>query len=359
MKGRPKKYQNPEEAKKAQKEKIRIWRLKNKDRVKLIVKEYHKKNPEVVKKSHKKYQETNSSLILERARKSNTKRLVEKKLFKNDFFKKRKKSKEEAEKIFNEQIRLLRIRDREKKESKLLQKKVAKRRNPAPKFRKILIKNCSQCNKLFSSKNSSAKFCSKKCASAHQINLRKTPEYKKRVQEIRKRLRKNSPDKIKKHLEKYYSTEKGQITRLWDSLRHRIKKYTFSKRETHRKDMSKLTGCSKFFLLKYLESKFYDHPITNIKMTWSNTKDWHIDHITPLKILNPKNEEHFKIANHFSNLQPLWAEENYKKSSKVTPGYGVAHLKRKYKKLQSLGDLTKISNEKEAKAIIIQVSKVL
>ena len=45
-----KKYSSKEEAKKAQKEKIRIWRLKNKDRVKLIVKEYHKKNPEVVKK---------------------------------------------------------------------------------------------------------------------------------------------------------------------------------------------------------------------------------------------------------------------------------------------------------------------
>ena len=38
MKGRKKKYQNPEEAKKVQKEKIRLWRLKNKDRIKLIVK---------------------------------------------------------------------------------------------------------------------------------------------------------------------------------------------------------------------------------------------------------------------------------------------------------------------------------
>ena len=41
MKGRPKKYQNPEEAKKARNEQIRLWRLKNKDRIKLIVKEYH------------------------------------------------------------------------------------------------------------------------------------------------------------------------------------------------------------------------------------------------------------------------------------------------------------------------------
>jgi len=124
-----------------------------------------------------------------------------------------------------------------------------------------------------------------------------------------------------------------------ESVYKRIKTYTFSKVQTARKDMDKLTGCSKLFLLKFIESKFYDHPITNEKMTWANSNEWHIDHITPLKALNPKNEEHFKIANHFSNLQPMWADENLRKGANVTPGYGVAHLKRKYKTLQSLEDL--------------------
>jgi hypothetical protein len=123
--------------------------------------------------------------------------------------------------------------------------------------------------------------------------------------------------------------------------------------------MDKLTGCSKFFLLKFIESKFYDHPITNKKMTWSNIKDWHIDHITPLAVLDPKNEEHFRIANHFSNLQPMWAEENLKKSSKITPGYGVAHLKRKYKTLQSLGDLANISTKLEADVVLKKISKLI
>jgi endogenous inhibitor of DNA gyrase (YacG/DUF329 family) len=330
------KYKSKEEAKKAHKEKIRLWRLKNKDRIKLIVKEYHKKNPDIIEKSHKKYQTKNKDLILEKVRISNAKRLAEKKLSKNNYLKKEKKSKEDVEKIFNEQIRLLRIRDKEKKESRLLQKKL--KRNPPQNFRKILIINCSYCKKLFSTKKSFTKFCSKKCASAHQINFRKTPEYKKRVQEIRRKMRKNSPDKIKKHLKKYYSTEKGQITRLWDTLRNRVKIYTFSKRKSSRKDMDSLVGCSRLFLLKYIETKFYDHPVTNKKMTWSNTKDWHIDHITPLAILDPKNEEHFKIANHFSNLQPLWAEENLKKSYKVISGYGVAHLKRKFYKIQKFGE---------------------
>ena len=63
MKGRPKKHQNPEEAKKAQKEKIRLWRLKNKDRIKFKVKEYQKKNQDIVKKSHKKYQDKKKDII--------------------------------------------------------------------------------------------------------------------------------------------------------------------------------------------------------------------------------------------------------------------------------------------------------
>ena len=301
MKGRPKKHQNPEEAKKAQKEKIRLWRLKNKDRIKLIVKEYHKKKPDVVKKSHKKYQEKNSGVILERARKSNAKRLAEKKISKTSYLKKEKKSKEELKKIHNENLRLLKISNEKKKKLQLLEKKRKKK-----KYQKDNAKKFYQWRKNY-----------------------------------------------------FATTDKGRIIRLWNLVRKRIKTYTFSKVQTTRRDMDNLTGCSQYFLMKFIESKFYDHPVTNKKMTWSNAKDWHIDHITPLKVLNPDNEEHFKIANHFSNLQPMWAEENLKKSSKVTPGFGIAHLKRKYKRLQSLGDLSKISNVKEAKEIIIQASKVL
>jgi len=54
-------------------------------------------------------------------------------------------------------------------------------------------------------------------------------------------------------------------------------------------------------------------------MTWKNrsNKTWHIDHIIPLSRLNKNssNEDIKKIC-HYSNLQPLWAEENIKKSNK-------------------------------------------
>ncbi|WP_206075190.1 hypothetical protein, partial [Pseudoalteromonas fuliginea] len=60
-----------------------------------------------------------------------------------------------------------------------------------------------------------------------------------------------------------------------------------------------------------IESKFKDG------MSWGNHGDWHLDHIIPIahfmkdKIYDPK------IINALENLQPLWADENLKKSAKA------------------------------------------
>ena len=70
-------------------------------------------------------------------------------------------------------------------------------------------------------------------------------------------------------------------------------------------------------LAKYLESKFYDHPKTGEKMTFDNHgyHGWHIDHITPLD--SAKTEGDIIKLCHYTNLQPLWAEDNLKKSNKT------------------------------------------
>lgn len=49
-------------------------------------------------------------------------------------------------------------------------------------------------------------------------------------------------------------------------------------------------------------------------MTWENhsLKGWHIDHIKPLNLAKTE-EELYKLC-HYTNLQPMWAEENLKKS---------------------------------------------
>lgn len=48
---------------------------------------------------------------------------------------------------------------------------------------------------------------------------------------------------------------------------------------------------------------------------WGNGPGkWNLDHIVPLSWFDLSNEDQFKSAAHYSNYQPLWWEENLKKS---------------------------------------------
>jgi hypothetical protein len=69
-------------------------------------------------------------------------------------------------------------------------------------------------------------------------------------------------------------------------------------------------GCSIKELKLYLEKKF------EIGMTWDNYGRWHIDHIIPLSSFDLTNREHVKKVCNYTNLQPLWAEDNLKKWAK-------------------------------------------
>lgn len=78
-------------------------------------------------------------------------------------------------------------------------------------------------------------------------------------------------------------------------------------------------GCSIEELRLYLEKQFYPNPKTGEKMIWGNwARDgWHIDHIKPLSSFNLTDRKQFLKACHYTNLQPLWHHENYKKGSKI------------------------------------------
>lgn len=74
-------------------------------------------------------------------------------------------------------------------------------------------------------------------------------------------------------------------------------------------DFQKYLGCTLEQLKAHLESKFVDG------MSWENRDKWHIDHITPL--CSAKTETDLTQLCHYTNLQPLWAEDNLKKNGKV------------------------------------------
>lgn len=67
-------------------------------------------------------------------------------------------------------------------------------------------------------------------------------------------------------------------------------------------------GCSAVDFRQHIERQFLKG------MTWENRSEWHIDHIIPLA--TAKTEEDVIRLNHYTNLRPLWAEDNLKKSDK-------------------------------------------
>lgn len=72
---------------------------------------------------------------------------------------------------------------------------------------------------------------------------------------------------------------------------------------------SKYLGCTIDQLKFYIESRFKEG------MSWDNygQKTWHIDHLEPMCKFDLFNENDLVKVCHYSNLQPLWAKENYKK----------------------------------------------
>lgn len=66
-------------------------------------------------------------------------------------------------------------------------------------------------------------------------------------------------------------------------------------------------------LVEHLEKQFVDG------MTWENYGEWHVDHKLPITYFNFKEvgDEEFLKCWGLDNLQPMWGDENIKKSNKV------------------------------------------
>jgi hypothetical protein len=63
------------------------------------------------------------------------------------------------------------------------------------------------------------------------------------------------------------------------------------------------------------EFKLYISSLFIEGMTWDNYGKWHIDHIIPISY--GKTIEEIEQLNYYTNLKPLWAKDNLKKSNKL------------------------------------------
>jgi hypothetical protein len=164
----------------------------------------------------------------------------------------------------------------------------------------------------------------------HRKWTAKNPEW---VYNRHKKWREENPEKVKELQEEWYKKnpekrleyrknykprknqqrkERRKIDPLFvltNNLRSRMYKFLITLNITKKNTTFEIVGCSPEFLKEHLEKQFVSG------MSWENRTDWHIDHIIPLS--SAKTEEELYKLCHYTNLKPLWAEENLKKSNKI------------------------------------------
>jgi len=122
---------------------------------------------------------------------------------------------------------------------------------------------------------------------------------------------------------KYYQQKKHEIHKKRKEYEKTNVNYKLAKRLRSRLNIAIKTnyragsavrdlGCTIEELKRYLESKFQGG------MSWDNygRNGWHIDHIRPLSGYDLSNTEQVKEACHYSNLQPLWRQDNLSKGDR-------------------------------------------
>ena len=130
--------------------------------------------------------------------------------------------------------------------------------------------------------------------------------------------------KMKNYKKKWYDNGGREINYKWrrEKLKNdpvfraqmnlRLRLYEFIKKGKYRKygRFKTMLGCDWDYFKKHIESQFEQG------MSWSNYGKWEIDHVIPISVWDLSKEEDQMLASHYTNLQPLWAEENRKKSNK-------------------------------------------
>ena len=140
-------------------------------------------------------------------------------------------------------------------------------------------------------------------------------ENKEKWNEYISEYRKINVDKIRELKRNYEKIRKNNdpIYKLINNFRTAI--YQVLKENNVRKNghYFEILNYSPDELINHLETQFTDG------MTWENYGRWHVDHIRPISSfnINQIGDEEFMKCWSLENLQPLWGEENIRKSNKI------------------------------------------
>ena len=144
-------------------------------------------------------------------------------------------------------------------------------------------------------------------------------ENKERIKVNKKIWELANPEKVKKNRNKYQKSryDRDENFKIRKTLRTRINSALRAQGASRTASAVKDLGCTIPEFKAYMEGLFKPG------MTWDNHSldGWHIDHIRPLVAFDLSDPEQQKLACHYTNLQPLWAEDNLSKS-KTPSHYG-------------------------------------
>ncbi len=129
--------------------------------------------------------------------------------------------------------------------------------------------------------------------------------------EYHKKYRQENREKIREYQRRKYrnNPEYG----LGSSILWAIRKQIKNNNSGFAANWQKWVGYSVEQLVEHIENKFLGG------MTWENRGEWHVDHIIPISAFNftAVSDIDFRRCWALSNLQPLWAEDNMSKGSKL------------------------------------------
>ena len=119
--------------------------------------------------------------------------------------------------------------------------------------------------------------------------------------------------KDKRNLQRKGKRDTDVNYKITELLRGRVGRSILLKRGYRSEKTKELIGCSAEFIKHHIESQFTEG------MSWENHGifGWHIDHILPIDSFDLGDEEQIKKCFHWTNLQPLWAEDNWRKGNKI------------------------------------------
>ena len=151
-------------------------------------------------------------------------------------------------------------------------------------------------------------------------------KYRKYDSERQKAYRLKNKEKTKEYQKSYYQKNKEVIlvkNKKWMDNKLYVEKNeryiamrvlrtavcnSFTRRGVKKNNKTEeLLGASWDVVQAHFESLFTEG------MSWSNRGKWHVDHIRPVSSFE---DLHDPSMNHYTNLQPLWAEDNFAKSDK-------------------------------------------